>query len=92
VCAHQLLCSAKREEAFENLLDWNGKADTLRADQDGGIDSKDLSRQVAIRLNLCDEAHGTAVRLKRGTQQQEVVISLYNEREINSFMISLVPP
>src|SRR5258708_9668694 len=42
----QLLCTAKRKEAIENLLDWNGKTDTLRAAQDGGIDSKDLSRLI----------------------------------------------
>src|SRR6267378_4035471 len=37
---------AKHEEAIENLLDRNGKSDTLRAAQDGGIDSKDLSRLI----------------------------------------------
>jgi hypothetical protein len=41
-----LLSIAKHEEAIENLLDWNGKTDTLRAAQDGGIHSKNLSRLI----------------------------------------------
>jgi len=45
----QLLSMAKHEEAIENLLDWNSKTDTLRAAQDGGIDSKDLSRLINQR-------------------------------------------
>ena len=45
----QLPSITKHEEAIENLLDWNGKTDTLGAAQDGGIDSKDLSRLIDQR-------------------------------------------
>ena len=40
---------AEHEKAVENLLDWDGKADTLRAAQDGGIDPQDLSRLIDQR-------------------------------------------
>src|ERR1700730_2739673 len=45
----QLPSITKHEEAIENLLDWNGKTDTLRAAQDSGIYSKDLSRLIDQR-------------------------------------------
>jgi hypothetical protein len=42
----QLPSVTKHEEAIEYLLNWNGKTDTLRAAQDGGIYPKDLSRLI----------------------------------------------